>query len=256
MLNAFRHHRVLRQKFSSRLFWFRLCSTPFGITGCYANLRAVHPGRHSCAQRLSASQGATHSPRTNPVTWYLMCSTPFGITGCYAQAHISQPNVSYRAQRLSASQGATHRPGAVSLSKRQSVLNAFRHHRVLRTTRTHFSYRSDTVLNAFRHHRVLRRATRPTVLSFPKCSTPFGITGCYAVGRRHGAPDPLMCSTPFGITGCYATYSASCSLLGGVLNAFRHHRVLRAELKMLQNIQSVCSTPFGITGCYARAARD
>ena len=130
------------------------------------------------------------------------------------------------------------------------VLNAFRHHRVLRPDLQLFRRRLLPVLNAFRHHRVLRSeeiamicphcsaqrlsasqgATRGGVrLSNPsdECSTPFGITGCYA--RLWTGQGTLVyeCSTPFGITGCYAT-SRPCSIhIGRVLNAFRHHRVLR-----------------------------
>ena len=59
------------------------------------------------------------------------------------------------------------------------------------------------------------------------------------------------CSTPFGITGCYADGLFDQRLLFVVLNAFRHHRVLRDILLPMDEPNWECSTPFGITGCYA-----
>ena len=63
----------------------------------------------------------------------------------------------------------------------------------------------EAVLNAFRHHRVLRENS---VILYDAhdnpCSTPFGITGCYASKWMNREAKALECSTPFGITGCYA----------------------------------------------------
>ena len=182
-----------------------MCSTPFGITGCYARLpmrsssifNVLNAFRHhrvlrrrrpsggrarlNRAQRLSASQGATR------------------ITPAAPRSRVC------RAQRLSASQGATPRrqgrpPGG------RDVLNAFRHHRVLRQGWCDCHPNRYRVLNAFRHHRVLR------------------------LRRPQTGEGGEVCSTPFGITGCYASESALSPDRHGVLNAFRHHRVLRCPL--------------------------
>ena len=67
----------------------------------------------------------------------------------------------------------------------------------------------------------------------------------------------FKCSTPFGIIGCYAQVAGQRQGIGSlVLNAFRHHRVLRGLLPGLVVGDAVCSTPFGIIGCYARDAGD
>ena len=61
------------------------------------------------------------------------------------------------------------------------------------------------------------------------CSTPFGITGCYAFCFAVVRFVYDECSTPFGITGCYAQAQSATRPAGqAVLNAFRHHRVLRS----------------------------
>ena len=84
------------------------------------------------------------------------------------------------------------------------MLNAFRHHRVLRNPPTCSPNTTAGVLNAFRHHRVLRI---DPLLVFE---------------------EEFVCSTPFGIIGCYAAnLQARLEDFGSVLNAFRHHRVLR-----------------------------
>ena len=297
VLNAFRHHRVLRGRHLGPLEPGRWCSTPFGITGCYATSRWSNSGTRRCAQRLSASQGATLRVRVYARGQNPWCSTPFGITGCYA-----------------------HHQGPVRLP--YHVLNAFRHHRVLRirsnassnamsscstpfgitgcyavsgvplTSRVSGAQRLSASQGATRFDG--RRSSSPGECSTPfgitgcyareinvsgqtftVCSTPFGITGCYAsrvisksltfecaqrLSASQGAtPDgdlyptsPLWCSTPFGITGCYATGRCRDDSALHVLNAFRHHRVLRTDLiETVVHRYSLCSTPFGITGCYA-----
>ena len=111
----------------------------------------------NCAQRLSASQGATPLSASDCIDSGL-CSTPFGITGCYAPSAPRSP------------------------------------------------------------------------WSYPMCSTPFGITGCYAGRPSDACPlQSSTCSTPFGITGCYASSSGCPLKQAEVLNAFRHHRVLRGR---------------------------
>src|SRR5216683_927075 len=85
------------------------------------------------------------------------------------------------------------------------------------------------VLNAFRHHGVLRRTNREKGTTYPWCSTPFGITEfcgafpglAFIAGRvlnafrHHGvlrvAAHPLVADREI------------------VLNAFRHHGVLRTS---------------------------
>ena len=177
MLNAFRHHRVLRKTGPRKSTIVDECSTPFGITGCYAKQQQTIVAACMGAQRLSASQGATRCP--------------YGL-----------------------------------MFPARLVLNAFRHHRVLRTVDAqsfHFLLcaqrlsasqgatqsrlasrpRLPIVLNAFRHHRVLRPEGSAILADHNLCSTPFGITGCYAQNDSRGHPAVQ------------------------VLNAFRHHRVLR-----------------------------
>ena len=257
MLNAFRHHRVLRNRSQLRKRWAEECSTPFGITGCYARQRirslfnclVLNAFRHHrvlrscswtcwppiiCAQRLSASQGATHplgrslssvpwcaqrlsaSQGATPVLAHAegrdfgMCSTPFGITGCYAHG------------------------GLVDLGEVELVLNAFRHHRVLRAMIYGYLLWIIGVLNAFRHHRVLRRQRwrmrRPRTRCAQRLSASQGAT-------QEPYRDPFgnwTCSTPFGITGCYAQgIGGKASIEFIVLNAFRHHRVLRTSYLLL-----------------------
>ena len=106
------------------------------------------------------------------------------------------------------------------------MLNAFRHHRLLRCNRKP-PHLSGVVLNAFRHHRLLRMIVERIAWGEPK----------------------LKCSTPFGITDYCASTSASRTILiVSVLNAFRHHRLLRWRKLMPSAISAlVCSTPFGIT---------
>ena len=66
------------------------------------------------------------------------------------------------------------------------MLNAFRHHRVLRSVGIHKHRTENRVLNAFRHHRVLRPGWQWPDVNLPECSTPFGIIGCYARPRIKG----------------------------------------------------------------------
>ena len=205
VLNAFRHHRVLRRRMNTMSStFFSRCSTPFGITGCYAGHLKSAWKELVGAQRLSASQGATPSTRSAGPWWWSS------------------------AQRLSASQGATHAQDRVALHQGKGVLNAFRHHRVLRANTSRWIAKP----NCAQRLSASQGATRwlPSLISLicSVCSTPFGITGCYA---RNNVSDPVVsgvCSTPFGITGCYA-----------------HRKGVTVVIFYL------CSTPFGITGCYA-----
>ena len=317
VLNAFRHHRVLRFGDFVKVNICLMCSTPFGITGCYAPAFSAASHLRRCAQRLSASQGATHSrrvwsdlqqqvlnafrhhrvlrrePGTDRERQYTVCSTPFGITGCYAWDWVPLQEILLGAQRLSASQGAT--PATIS--------NGFS---LIRCAQRLSASQGATRSGRKPHNRVLRL---PALVNGPGCSTPFGITGCYAVLMSPTRVIKYKCSTPFGITGCYAgsrcgsftgpflvlnafrhhrvlrippaqrlsasqgahhvpsaqrlsasqgaTRGSRCGSFTGpflVLNAFRHHRVLRPEGRWVVNHIHVghwCSTPFGITGCYA-----
>ena len=136
--------------------------------------------------------------------------------------------------------------------ERSHVLNAFRHHRVLRLARRQHGRPLVRVLNAFRHHRVLRGSSQSIQSCCRcRCSTPFGIIGCYArcPVLRHRAQQ--LCSTPFGIIGCYAAIVSLQGFKDLVLNAFRHHRVLRQIWPSYKIRSWWCSTPFGIIGCYA-----
>ena len=277
MLNAFRHHRVLREHWTPESGQNRY------VLNAFRHHRVLRTGwrqtRRPCdfgAQRLSASQGVTRKDSRNPPPALVMCSTPFGITGCYANRVFWVSESPSRAQRLSASQGVTQfvddavfvrlivlnafrhhrvlRRATVMASKILSsvlnafrhhrvlrhpiededgnqvyVLNAFRHHRVLRERETRASQQIEKVLNAFRHHRVVTPGRRSWRRKFCRaCSTPFGITGCYAIRSRTRTETRFTCSTPFGITGCYARRTR-CDIhsRSRVLNAFRHHRVLR-----------------------------
>ena len=79
MLNAFRHHRLLRASVGKPILAMR------------------------CAQRLSASQIITQFELLG-VGGFLLCSTPFGITDYYARTCRFQFGPFEGAQRLSASQ--------------------------------------------------------------------------------------------------------------------------------------------------------
>ena len=136
------------------------------------------------------------------------CSTPFGITGCYAVPELPVKQIekcvlnAFRHHRMLRFLDFLHLLGI------RTVLNAFRHHRMLRaaTGFEDFCVLSCSVLNAFRHHRMLRSGLCPGGPGYrtDMCSTPFGITGCYAKKETRARQTARMCSTPFGITGCYA----------------------------------------------------
>ena len=231
----------------------RLCSTPFGITGCFAASRSETGCWPQCAQRLSASQGVTlrnipgwvlrtlklllvagvllvpqRLSASQGVRPFLLCSTPFGITGCFAWVVLTadrDPHVCstpfgitgcYAKIRLFSTTPTTTRAQRLSASQGVTLLD-----------HCNLCSRID-VLNAFRHHRVLR------------------------IGRSSWTPEGIECSTPFGITGCYARRGGDNSPLITVLNAFRHHRVLRHHTPIDPFLYIRCSTPFGITGCYAQ----
>ena len=84
------------------------------------------------------------------------------------------------------------------------------------------------------------------------CSTPFGIIGCCASRLWTYDIATNTCSTPFGIIGCCAQRPGrAVAVLIRVLNAFRHHRLLRAVRRLRQGDIEECSTPFGIIGCCA-----
>ena len=66
----------------------------------------------------------------------------------------------------------------------------------------------------------------------------------------------VVCSTPFGITDYYAESIGRSRRECEVLNAFRHHGLLRyLPFPYLTVEQKLCSTPFGITDYYAGLVR-
>ena len=184
------------------------------------------------------------------------------------------------------------------------MLNAFRHHGLLRrpsqTARSEGLFcaqrlsasriitrngnpvaalQIDPVLNAFRHHGLLRVWGTRVIILVSQCSTPFGITDYYAYAGSVTGPTSYRCSTPFGITDYYAFDHCGGRRDSPVLNAFRHHGLLRHSYRspegrpdlvlnafrhhgLLRNprflpfgIGGVCSTPFGITDYYAQNVR-
>ena len=178
--------------------------------------------KHTCAQRLSASQRSAPVALLGP-TLHLECSTPFGITEVGTRNPPPMPLLATCAQRLSASQRSALGPAGGSFAW-PAVLNAFRHHRG-----------RHTVTNA----------GFPTAMT---CSTPFGITEVgtllpppkawdAAGAQRLSASQrsaPAKSGLQFQAAACAQRLSASQRSaqadersrvgLGGVLNAFRHHR--------------------------------
>jgi len=103
------------------------------------------------------------------------------------------------------------------------------------------------VLNAFRRHGVLRRTEGHAETQYVACSTPFGITEfCGAISGRFNSGF-AKCSTPFGITEFAVKGNSLGDLFHVVLNAFRHHGVLRSIASSTLKMSPLCSTPFGIT---------
>ena len=156
------------------------------------------------------------------------------------------------AQRLSASQGATHTTHR-SLRTLSNVLNAFRHHRVLRAGMKLHRTANGGAQRLSASQGATPRSTRFTCCWFPSAQRLSASQGATPTWRWAGPSDRAWCSTPFGITGCYARRRPDGrSGLYRVLNAFRHHRVLRAAATEEDEMEQTCSTPFGITGCYAK----
>ncbi len=82
------------------------------------------------------------------------------------------------------------------------------------------------------------------------CSTPFGIRDCCTFPRNSLPECENACSTPFGIRDCCTgdrRQRRRCG--GGVLNAFRHQRLLHSRRPRSQRRATGCSTPFGIRDC-------
>ena len=211
---------------------FGLCSTPFGITDYCAKTQLLLMARLIGAQRLSASQ----------------------------KGHVGEVGyrVSICAQRLSASQII-----APHLVQVDAALPRYRGAQRLSASQI-------IALSEDASHRLAR-------IQLIMCSTPFGITDYCAGygGCERAAIGEYVCSTPFGITDYCAQYrnltiadservgaqrlSASqiiapfqsilqFSALLPVLNAFRHHRLLRAaRARNRVHRGNECSTPFGIT---------
>ena len=158
-----------------------------------------------------------------------MCSTPFDITDYCALLVCHFDRSQMRAQRLSASQ-----------------IIARDYHRDLQPV--------DEVLNAFRHHRLLRAVEKGVTLKEYMCSTPFGITDYCAGFSPNSWTEFHRCSTPFGITDyCAALLLISsfreetCSTPFGITDYCAGTGSERSD-----QWDEMCSTPFGITDYCAR----
>ena len=282
MLNAFRHHRVLRWPISSA-GWKHVESTVLNAFRHHRVLRSGTPSSVCGSWVLNAFRhhrvlrqdqvGLGHAALGS--TWVLNAFRHHRVLR-NPTIHFGRPKFPC-AQRLSASQGATPASAASwVLGLGDGVLNAFRHHRVLTGAKSkaeavpqRLSASQGAKPKGAQRLSASQGATPGRVLNEvesvepgPKCSTPFGITGCYATERRK------WMLNAFGITGCSTNrlqrLSASQATPGrevesqGVLNAFRHHRVLRRSRGSSSTSPSQgatqCSTPFGITGCYAPLA--
>ena len=200
-----------------------MCSTPFGITDYCANLRRRLCGAALCAQRLSASQIIAQSSSSATDSSNSPCSTPFGITDYCAFACSVEVTPSWVCSTpFGITDYCAHRQRGAASRKQ--------------------------VLNAFRHHRLLRAPTQLMKSEFLMCSTPFGITDYCATTLECALQISNRCSTPFGITDyCAHERNDDRPQELKVLNAFRHHRLLRGGILSFAVVPTVCSTPFGIT---------
>ncbi len=151
------------------------------------------------------------------------CSTPFGIT----EVGIVQLDVRGRVRKeCSTPFGITEVgiPGSCGVSDGIPVLNAFRHHRGGHSRASTGCGSGVSCSTPFGITEVGIRGTRQGIHRATACSTPFGITevGIVAAGlHREG---DRVCSTPFGITEVGILERGHHVGVGGVLNAFRHHR--------------------------------
>src|SRR5688572_23027854 len=226
--------------------WSR-CSTPFGIIGIRTCGRRLSRFVFACAQRLSASSEFAPLLR-KPPSRAIQCAQRLSASSEFAQMpdrrRCNSDSCAQRlsassefallltlggslrtacAQRLSASSEFAH-PKVGSPTRRNDVLNAFRHHR-----NSHFSpllkeVLCQQVLNAFRHHRNSHTILLYHHLPVTLCSTPFGIIGIRTIRSLTADAGPtsaqrLSASSEFALV--VATVPTADR---EVLNAFRHHR--------------------------------
>ena len=179
------------------------CSTPFGIKG------------YCAFPTIDVRYG-----------WY-MCSTPFGIKGYCAWVIGPMGRSSSCAQRLSASK-VTARRSVLARSTKSKGAQRLSASKVTAPRRRQHEGSAMTVLNAFRHQRLLRASVSVDCPNRTECSTPFGIKGYCAGGNNQLQQLYFKCSTPFGIKGYCARRNRNRNPQDGrVLNAFRHQRLLR-----------------------------
>ena len=162
-----------------------MCSTPFGIKDC-------------CTLLVKE--------RSNP---FSQCSTPFGIKDCCTLANTLRPRLHFSAQRLSASKIAAQK---AALDIRRGA---------------------HSVLNAFRHQRLLHTEWMPVLFGVPMCSTPFGIKDCCTRTIVRTLSSGVRCSTPFGIKDCCTDLCANndhcihgCSTPFGIKDCCTLHRMV------------------------------
>ena len=276
VLNAFRHQRILHLDDLARLVEHRrraqrlsasknsalerylaaeqqllMCSTPFGIKE-FCTSQCVWRTRSSSigAQRLSASKNSAPRQMLFVHATLGRCSTPFGIKEFCTCPSTSAPS---RPAWCSTPFGIKEFCTTPMLSGpgRRTVLNAFRHQRILhhphaiRSRTTYCAQRLSAsknsaryasavaaswmyrVLNAFRHQRILHRIP-PHVIARARGAQRLSASKNSAPGR--GGPDG--CGPR-----CAQRLSASKNSAPGrgrarpetsraVLNAFRHQRIL------------------------------
>ena len=193
VLNAFRHHGVLRTQGYHWRAAGEKCSTPCGITEFCG--RAISTGitRPTCAQRLSASRSlcGNRMPAVRlRVVQVLNAFRHHGVSrgerGTIARLSIVVLNA-FRHHGVSRLSKCGHGlyPGF--------VLNAFRHHGVSRPERPDLAAGDSVVLNAFRHHGISRSIHGEQFGPSLWCSTPFGITE-FRGSRRPIACRPCRCA--------------------------------------------------------------
>ena len=250
----------------------QLCSTPSGIKGRNAPRTRWYRLARTTMLNAFRHQRKKRFRNPKPPSTVSGCSTPSGIKGRNARRRRGVSTTLRYAQRLPASKEETLETLVNSPEGQEIMLNAFRHQRKKRHTRTG---KED---------------------GGKKCSTPSGIKGRNARNGREAKNGDKICSTPSGIKGRNAiAVSNSATRLGhaqrlpaskeetpsrfrlrsvvvSMLNAFRHQRKKRSRLpchvssggvmlnafrhqrkkrKPERRVLSsfpICSTPSGIKG--------
>ena len=203
MLNAFRHHGVLRGSLPSGLPRRLVVLNAFRHHGILPSLgNSVRTALCLRAQRLSASRSFAERNR-HPRHGTHRVLNAFRHQGVFAEVE------SNRALRI------------------KKMLNAFRHHGVSRTAHQPAKVNAFDVLNAFRHHRVLQDRLAQLLRAPHSMLNAFRHHGVSRLGSIRGINLPGECSTPFGITEFRGDVGSSNGCRQRVLNAFRHHGVSR-----------------------------